>query len=198
MAFDGVDYQAAELIYPAAHHPGAPMTGPALGSVLRAAYAHARSASRGLMVQTYGINTRTGARLGATSSTSWFPIAECYRRIHAEATHIVADCRFSTLLTYTDSLVAQHRIVVTTPTSTITGDALETPLGQREESGEVDQWSPFGAHASYRAQVELPLTSAAKGVLCMITIEAAATRFVGTVADVYQPHIVSAWVEVRG
>lgn len=206
MAFDGVGYLDAPPIYPAAYHPGSPLTGPALGRALRIAYLYAHHHGRMIIDQPYPLAMREASTYQARTrfaETSYVRIAEGYRTIPAEVTHLVAEALFAADDAY--QLVVYHRIVVTDGSNTDTGSAVETqvPIQARERAQAGDPWyGPYGPRYRHRARCEVELDTVTTGAVRQVYVEAYGVRVYGTTPTVlgaapYQPQHVGVWTEIR-
>ena len=198
MPFDGIDYHEADLVYPAAHHPLAPCTGPALGSVLRLGYAHARCHGRRVLEQSFATDLRDTSglttRYGFAAST-WVKVASAYRRLHREATHLVAEAHFA-VPANGDTCRAFLRASAYDGTHTDTGAATETTVETRQIAGWIAGFSPFDPLDVFLARAELEISTVTLGVASEVTVEAYALN--GSLATTYVPKHVTVWMEVRG
>ena len=194
MAFDGVIYHHADLIYPAVYHPKSPLTGPALGDALRAAYLAAHRRGRRMIDQNYTFSTTAQALL---VKTSFARIAEGYRRIPDEATHLVGEAVFGSFVA-DDRATAFHRVKVFDGVNTDTGSTVETSLEidfARDLNPEMSVRAPQYSY-SYRARFDVTLANVAPGAGREIYVEAYATRTSGA-ASPYFPEHISVWWEIR-
>lgn len=199
MPFDGVQYREADFVLPAAYHPHAPLTGPALGGALRLGYAHARCHSQQIIDQQYPVNFRSMAWSDHLSfaAVTWVRIAEGYRRLHAEATHLVAEVHFAVLDASADA-VAYHRVVAYSSPNTDTGATTETRLDASPLVGGPPPpfYSPFDTRAGYIARCEVELAAVPTGATAEVLVQGYALR--GAVAAAYVPRFIGVWMETRG
>lgn len=193
MAFDGIDYRESALILPATYHPEAPLTGPALGGSLRLAYSYARTHSQRIIDQTVGQNRRAMSA-HAFAAATWVALAEGYRAIPLQATHVVAEVQYRVLVP-TTATVAHLRVKVHDGSTTATGTATDATV---EPGGAIraiaDTFSPHAYDLVVRAEVELAALTL--GSTCKVTIEGYAVN--GASAAAFSLELAGAWAEVRG
>lgn len=199
MAFDGTIYHHADLIYPAVYHPKSPLTGPALGDALRAAYLAAHRRGRRIIDQNYPITWRSAATLRerfAFSESTWGRIAEGYRRIPAEATHLVGEAVFS-CLDADDESTAYHRVVAYDGSNTDTGSTTETELAvaQAADLEYRPYYAPYEGQ-TYRARFEVTLSNVAPGAGREVYVQAYIERGTGGPGS-YVPQHIGVWWEIR-
>jgi len=200
MAFDGKLYHHADLIYPAAYHPKSPLTGPALGEALRAAYLAAHRRGRRMIDQNYPVTWRSAATQRerfAFAETTWARIAEGYRRIPAEVTHLAGEAVFSCLDADNES-TAYHRVVVYDGSNTDTGSTTETELAlaQAADTSYLPPALRYYEGPTYRARFEVTLANVAPGAGREVYVQAYIERGTGGPGS-YVPQHIGVWWEIR-
>lgn len=199
MAFDGKDHMEPRLIYPAAYHPKAPLTGPALGDALEAAYVAAHRRGRRVIDQNYAMNFRSPAtqrERDKFTEATWGRIAEGFRRIPDAVTHLVGEAVFQCNDADNES-TAYHRVCITDGSNTDTGATTETELAVAQAADL--EWRPFFAPYEgpvYRARFEVALSNVAPGAGREVYVQAYVERGTGAGGS-YTPQHVSVWWEIR-
>jgi hypothetical protein len=210
MAFDGRDYLDASPVYPSAYHSKAPLTGPALGRVLRIAYMYARRHGQLVICQNYPLNFRNTASTLSHSvedHSTFSRVAEGFRYVPDQATHLVAQIVFM-VWDPNDSTSAYHRIRVTGGGNTDNGSSTELALQNQVATRGVIVDTSFGPggigigppfeYDTYRSRCEVALTNVSAGQDCEIYVEGYAADRSGSPGRSYTPIVVTAWWEVRG
>lgn len=195
MTFDGVQYREADLVLPTKYAPRSPLTGPALGDVLRLGYAHARCHSQLVLEQTYGYSLRAVRPSFGSWASTWIRLAEGYRRIHVASTHLVAEIHYSAL-DVADLGRSFHRVVVVDGGNTDTGATTELTLDVQPAPTEAQRFSPFEDSRVYVARCEVGFGTIIPGNTCVVYVEGYALR--GSAGAAYVPHHVCVWMETRG
>lgn len=208
MVFDGHDWNDAQLCYPVLAHPRAPLTGPSLSRVQKASFVHARYA-RTLIFDVYPSfdwthPTTTIETLGMFAA-SYARIAEGFRELPLETTHLVAEVTCS-LLQANDQVRIYHKLSVTDGTHTdvgaevlieggVTTTATSLAALLRRDPSHI---SPFGdSEGTFRVRPELALSTVTTGAIREVFCEAYAIDKRSGAALSYWRQRVAVWAEYR-
>lgn len=199
MAFDGIGYRDLSLGYPTLYHPHAPLIGRSYGNALWIAYCRAQNYGRMLIDQHYVLDFRTlktGSSGVEFTKNAYARIAEGFRWLPPETTHLVAEIMFA-IRDVPENAVARHRVSVKAGANTDNGTQLEqrisqavrnTPIGISDYSNPINQ---------YVARVDVALSTVTTAQDVEIFVEAYAIKS-GTSDGVrYFPQHVGVWAEIR-
>jgi hypothetical protein len=215
--FDGRDYLGADLIYPFAYHPRAPLTAKAVAGALRAHYFTGRRHGQEL----WGIHTRSNMRRPeyqrdngeVLSAVTWTGIGSGYHYLPIQATHLCARIWFR-WMNLSPDLLAYFRIFVgldattaaddTGATVEATGPGSWSPDGrvvaERAETSEL--WSPFAEDlrgaAVVDVEVAVSVASIRRGSICYSSCQAYTTSTLRGIISPISILDIEAWWEARG
>jgi len=217
MVFDGRQsgHPDAKLIYPYVCHPSAPLTGFAFGQILEIAYFCAHNSASPVIDTYYPVAWRSQNAFKSRMlilSLSFVRVAEGFRYIPNEATHLVCESTF-TVFDAVQEASAFHR-VCTSIGGVVNGATVETyisvetgALGQGFSTLDSDiqseigrgRYSPYGPREqTFTVKCELALTAGQAGRHdTEIYVESYAIDRAGSNALSYFPQQYTVWWEAR-
>lgn len=208
MAFDGFNWQESVLAYPSLYQPKSPLNGRSLSIPLKQAYVAARAGSRKVLEQNSPIDYRRPNQLDVLPVmivSAFTPVAEAYRYLPAEMTHLHAVFVYALNgMPFVPQL--QCRVLVSDGTNTDTGAAVTDypPPGNVTQSATNLNFenpypivSIFDSRVSRRVECDVALSLVVAGAIRRIWIEARGINGVTTLGLAFQPVYSTVWWEIR-